>query len=205
MNDYTKMLTTLESLSERKRLLLHSCCGPCSSYVITFLSKYFDITVLYYNPNIFPETEYLHRKSEQKRLIEILSKEFKIDFIDGDYDYESYLTFVNKEPFIKEGGLHCYQCYLYRMEYTAKVAKKLNYDYFTTTLSVSPYKNSDYINEIGANLETKYQINYLYSNFKKQEGYKKSIELSKKYDLYRQDYCGCAYSLKERKKENESK
>ncbi len=195
MNDYAKMLQELDTLDSRKRILLHSCCGPCSSYVITFLVKYFDITVYYYNPNIYPETEYLHRKNEQIRLINLLKNDYNIDYIDTEYDYKEYLNFVNVIPFNKEGDKHCYNCYLYRMDKTASVAVENGYDYFTTTLSVSPYKQSDYINEIGQSLEQKYGIKYLYSNFKKQDGYKKSIELSKKYDLYRQNYCGCVYSL----------
>lgn len=195
MNDYAKMLQELDTLDSRKRILLHSCCGPCSSYVITFLVKYFDITVYYYNPNIYPETEYLHRKNEQIRLINLLKNDYNIDYIDTEYDYKEYLNFVNVIPFNKEGDKHCYNCYLYRMDKTASVAVENGYDYFTTTLSVSPYKKSDYINEIGQSLEQKYGIKYLYSNFKKQDGYKKSIELSRKYDLYRQNYCGCVYSL----------
>lgn len=195
MNDYAKMLQELDTLDSRKRILLHSCCGPCSSYVITFLVKYFDIAVYYYNPNIYPETEYLHRKNEQIRLINLLKNDYNIDYIDTEYDYKEYLNFVNVIPFNKEGDKHCYNCYLYRMDKTASVAVENGYDYFTTTLSVSPYKKSDYINEIGQSLEQKYGIKYLYSNFKKQDGYKKSIELSKKYDLYRQNYCGCVYSL----------
>lgn len=186
----------LRSIKEKKKLLLHSCCGPCSSYVITYLTKYFDITIFYYNPNIYPYEEYSKRKEEQIKVIKKLNKTSKnnIDIIDCDYDnnvYEKKIKGLEKEP---ERGKRCEICYKLRMEKTAITAIKNNYDYFCTTLSVSPYKNAYLINQIGEELENKYKIKWLYSDFKKKDGYKKSIELSKKYNLYRQDYCGCIYS-----------
>lgn len=186
----------LKNLDGTKRLLLHSCCAPCSSYVITYLSDYFDITILYYNPNIYPYEEYLKRKEEQIRLINSLNVKNKLDITYCDYDnnlYNDAIKGLEKEP---ERGKRCDICYLMRMEKTAEMAKKMDFDYFCTTLSVSPYKNADIINKIGEDLQEKYSIKWLYSDFKKKEGYKKSILLSQKYNLYRQDYCGCVYSKK---------
>ena len=185
---------TLKKITKTKRLLLQSCCAPCSSYVITYLTNYFDITILYYNPNIYPYEEYIKRKNEQIKLIKELKTKNKLDIIDCDYDndlYENLIKGLENEP---EKGKRCTICYQMRIEKTAQIAKEKNYDYFCTTLSVSPYKNSYLINKIGKEMETKYKINWLYSDFKKKDGYKKSIELSKKYNLYRQDYCGCIYS-----------
>ena len=184
----------LNSIKDKKKLLLHSCCAPCSSYVISYLTNYFDITILYYNPNIYPYEEYLKRKNEQIKLIKELTSKNIIDIIDCDYDNELYNNLIKGLENEPEKGNRCTICYQMRMEKTASIAKENNYDYFCTTLSVSPYKNSDLINEIGKKLEERYKINWLYSDFKKKDGYKKSIELSKKYNLYRQDYCGCIYS-----------
>ena len=184
----------LNSLDGKKKLLLHSCCGPCSSYVISYLTNYFDITILYYNPNIYPYDEYLKRKQEQIKLINEIDCSNNLDIMDCDYDndlYEKCIIGLENEP---ERGNRCMVCYNLRMEKTAKMAKECNYDYFCTTLSVSPYKNSEWINKIGEKLQNKYNINWLYSDFKKKDGYKQSILLSKKYNLYRQDYCGCIYS-----------
>lgn len=195
MNYHKLCLEILNNLQYKPKLLLHSCCGPCSSHVITFLSQYFKIDVLYYNPNIYPEEEYIKRKKEQIRLIDELKKTLEVDIIDCDYEKEKYYECIKgleKEP---EGGKRCLKCFRLRLEKTAKIAKNNKYDYFTTTLSVSPYKNSRILNEIGLELEDTYNIKWLPSDFKKEEGYKKSIELSKKYNLYRQHYCGCKYSL----------
>ena len=186
----------LNNLKDKKSLLLHSCCGPCSSYVITYLKDYFDITILYYNPNISPYEEYLKRKEEQIKVINELKKisKNKLDIMDCDYDnnkYEDKIKGLEKEP---ERGKRCKVCYRMRIEKTASEAKENNYDFFCTTLSVSPYKNSELINNIGRDLEKEYNVKWLYSDFKKKDGYKKSIELSKKYNLYRQNYCGCIYS-----------
>lgn len=175
-------------------LLLHSCCAPCSSYVLEYLSKYFKITIVYYNPNISPKEEYDKRLEEQKRLIGELKTINPVTLDECDYDnavYEQTIKGLEKEP---ERGSRCTKCFRLRLEYTVKKAKELGFDYFGTTLSVSPYKNSNLLNEIGKELSDKYNIPYLYSDFKKKEGYKRSIELSRIYNLYRQDYCGCKYS-----------
>ncbi len=194
-NNYSdKCEEILNSLDGKKRLLLHSCCGPCSSYVITYLTKYFDITILYYNPNIFPYDEYLKRKEEQIRLINEIDTENSLDIKDCDYDndlYENLIKGLEKEP---ERGKRCNVCYLMRLDKTAALAKENGYDFFCTTLSVSPYKNANLINEYGSSLEDKYKVRWLYSDFKKKDGYKQSILLSQKYNLYRQNYCGCVYS-----------
>lgn len=193
-NYSVKCENILNNLDSKKKLLLHSCCGPCSSYVISYLTNYFDITIFYYNPNIYPYDEYLKRKQEQIKLINEIDCSNNLDIMDCDYDndlYEKCIIGLENEP---ERGNRCMVCYNLRMEKTAKMAKECNYDYFCTTLSVSPYKNSEWINKIGEKLQNKYNVNWLYSDFKKKDGYKQSILLSKKYNLYRQDYCGCIYS-----------
>jgi len=187
-------LKELSSLKGRPKLLLHSCCAPCSSWVITFLTNYFDITILYYNPNISPIEEYQKRKAEQIRLINEIEHVGTIDIIDCDYDNDLYEEKIKGYEECPERGARCTICFNLRLEKTAKVAKENKYDYFCSTLTVSPYKNAPLINEIGASLAEKYHLKWLYSDFKKENGYKNSIELSKKYHLYRQDYCGCKYS-----------
>ena len=179
------------------KLLLHSCCAPCSSYVLEYLSNYFDITVLYYNPNISPYEEYMKRLDEIKRFISEIDIKNPIHFMEGKYDPDTFNEIskgLENEP---EGGARCNKCYCLRLKETALVAQKYKFDYFTTTLSVSPYKNTQKLNEIGRVLEKQYQVKYLTSDFKKKDGYKRSIELSKKYNLYRQNYCGCIYSKRE--------
>jgi len=175
-------------------LLLHSCCAPCSSYVLETLSNYFKITIFYYNPNIYPIEEYLKRKEEEKRFIKEFDSKYKIEMLDCDYEGNLFFDMAKGLENKKEGEERCYLCYNLRMKKTAIEAKNNNFDYFTTTLSISPHKNSQWINEIGKNLEDKFGINYLCADFKKRNGYKMSLELSKKYNLYRQDYCGCKYS-----------
>lgn len=202
LQNYHKLcLEEISKLSNTKKILLHSCCAPCSSYVITFLSNYFDITVLYYNPNISPKEEYEKRKKEQIKLINNLKTKNKLDFLDCDYENDLYEKVVNGYEECPEGGNRCRLCFNLRLEKTAILAKKNKYDYFCSTLTVSPHKNSKIINEIGNTIGEKYNIKWLYSDFKKNEGFKQSIELSKKYNLYRQDYCGCIYSKKEREKQ----
>ncbi len=186
----------LENLNGKKRLLLHSCCAPCSSHVISYLTNYFDITILYYNPNISPRSEYDKRKEEQIRLIKEIDKINKIDIIDCDYDNDIYESRIKGYEDCPERGNRCTICFDLRLSKTAHLAKELNYDYFCSTLTVSPYKNSKLLNEIGKQMEEKYGVTWLYSDFKKENGYKHSIELSKKYNLYRQDYCGCKYSVR---------
>lgn len=188
----------LNNLDKTPTLLLHSCCAPCSSYVLNYLTKYFKITVLYYNPNISPIEEYEKRKQEQIRLINEMDSINPIDIMDCDYDNDKFEELIKGLEEEKEGGPRCFKCYRLRLEKTAMLAKQNNFDYFGTTLTVSPYKNSQKLNEIGSELEQIYKIPYLYSDFKKKEGYKKSIEFSRTYNLYRQDYCGCIYSKKEK-------
>lgn len=180
------------------RLLLHSCCAPCSSAVLEYLSKYFLITVLYFNPNIYPEDEFLHRITEQKRLINEMSCINPVSFEEHGWQQERFYSTVKGLEDIREGGKRCFACYRLRLEETARLAADGRYDYFTTTLSVSPYKNAAKLNEIGEELAEKYGIKHLPSDFKKKNGYKRSIELSKKYGLYRQNYCGCIFSKRER-------
>ena len=191
---YKLCLKELKNLNGRPRILLHSCCAPCSSAVITFLTNYFDITILYYNPNISPFEEYEKRKKEQIKLINEIDHIGKIDIIDCDYDNNIYEEKIKGYESCPERGARCTICFNLRLEKTAKVAKENKFDYFCSTLTVSPYKNAPLINQIGEKLANKYNIKWLHSDFKKADGYKKSIELSKKYNLYRQDYCGCIYS-----------
>ena len=195
---HTKFKEEISNIKEPKKLLLHSCCAPCSSHVINTLKDYFDITIIYYNPNISPVEEYEKRKKEQIKLINSLKSKNKLDYIDCDYDNDLYESAIKGYEECRERGPRCTICFKLRLEETAITAKENNYDYFCTTLTVSPYKNSALINEIGEELSEKYNITWLYSDFKKENGYKNSIELSKKYSLYRQDYCGCIYSKQER-------
>lgn len=184
-------------------LLLHSCCAPCSSYVLETLSNYFKITIFYYNPNIYPIEEYLKRKEEEQKFIKLFPSKYEIKMLDCDYDSNLFFEMAKGLENLKEGEKRCYLCYQLRMEKTAITAKENNFDYFTTTLSISPYKNSSWINKIGRSLEDKYGIHYLPADFKKKNGYKRSIELSNIYNLYRQDYCGCIYSKVEREKQKQ--
>lgn len=180
------------------RLLLHSCCAPCSSYVLEYLSNYFEITVFYYNPNISPESEYTKRICEQQALIAKLPTRNPVSFIAGEYDSERFYEMAKGLEAEKEGGARCFGCYELRLRETAKLAKNAEYDYFTTTLSISPLKNADKLNEIGQKLAEEYGVKYLLSDFKKKNGYKRSIELSKEYGLYRQDFCGCEFSKRQK-------
>ena len=192
-----KLINKLQEQGEIPTLLLHSCCAPCSSYVIEYLSQYFHVTVFYYNPNISELEEYKKRVKEQKRLISEFPAKYNVDFLEGTYDNENYNKMILGLEDCKEGGERCFICYDMRLRETAKVAKAGGFDYFTTTLSISPLKNSAKLNEIGHNFGIEYGIEYLLSDFKKKEGYKRSIELSKEYDLYRQNYCGCIFSKNE--------
>ena len=178
------------------KLLIHACCAPCSSYVLEYLINYFDITILYYNPNIYPKEEFDKRFSELNKFIKEFPHSNKIDLIKGHYDYNEFLNIAKGLEDVPEGGKRCFKCYELRMRESAVYAKNNNFDYFTTTLSISPYKNSNKLNEIGEKLEKELDIKYLYADFKKKNGYKRSIELSKEYNLYRQNYCGCIYSKK---------
>ena len=200
--NYDKLLSDLivknSELNIVPSVLLHSCCAPCSSYVIEYLSNYFNITILYYNPNISPYDEYLKRKNEQIKLIDNMNTKYKVNIIDCDYDNDLYEEAIKGFEMEPERGSRCSICFKLRLDKTAREASEGNYDYFATTLTLSPYKNAKLINEIGFELENKYNIKYLGSDFKKRNGYKRSIELSFEYDLYRQDYCGCVYSKRDR-------
>ena len=178
-------------------LLLHSCCAPCSSYVLEYLSRYFRITVLYYNPNIYPESEYSKRIIEQQTLIGEMDTKYPVQFIAGGYDKEKFYEMAKGLEKVKEGGVRCFKCYELRLRETAEIAKEGGYDYFTTTLSIRPLKNAAKLNEIGLKLAEEYGVSYLTSDFKKKNGYKRSIELSHEYGLYRQNYCGCVVSKRE--------
>ena len=178
-------------------LLLHSCCAPCSSYTIEYLANYFSITVFYYNPNISPADEYEKRKAEQMRLINSLPVKNQVSFLDCDYNSREFFEIAKGYEDCREGGERCFRCYELRLDETAKKAKEKKFDYFCTTLSISPLKNAQKINEIGFMLAEKYTIKWLPSDFKKKEGYKRSIELSRKFNLYRQNFCGCIYSKRE--------
>ena len=201
-----KMMDIINSFGEqRPSLLLHTCCAPCSTAVIERLSNYFDITVFYYNPNIEPYEEYLKRKEEQKRLLKEYKSVRPIKFLDCDYENEEFSKFANNLAENHEGGKRCMLCFHLRLKKTAHTALVNNFDYFGTSLTVSPYKNAYAINNIGLALEKKQGVKYLVSDFKKQNGYKRSIILAKEYNLYRQDYCGCKYSKIEREEYKKNK
>ena len=178
-------------------LLLHSCCAPCSSYVIEYLSEYFSITVFYYNPNISYESEYIHRLNEQKRLISQMATKYPVTVIESDYNSKDFFDVCKGLENEKEGGKRCEKCFYLRLQNTARLAKKENFDFFATTLTISPLKNAELINSIGEEIGKLFSVKYLCSDFKKKNGYKRSIELSKQYSLYRQNYCGCIFSKKE--------
>ena len=191
-----KIIEKLNTEGRVPKLLLHSCCAPCSSYVLEYLSEFFKITVFYYNPNIYPPQEYDKRVVEQRELIDKLPTKHPISFVCGAYDQEAFYAMAKGMEEAKEGGVRCFGCYALRLEQTARIAKESGFDYFTTTLSISPLKNAEKLNEIGIRLGEEYGVPYLVSDFKKREGYKRSTELSREYNLYRQDYCGCEFSIR---------
>lgn len=193
-----KLDKTIEGLEGRKNLLLHACCAPCSSYVLEYLTDFFDISLLYYNPNIFPESEYLKRVEQVKKLLSEIPLKSSVRLVEGRYDPKEFFELSKGLETVPEGGERCFKCYRLRLEEAAREAKKGGFDYFTTTLSISPHKNADKLNEIGEELEGQYGVKYLYADFKKKNGYKRSIELSRIYGLYRQDYCGCVFSKRQR-------
>lgn len=206
INYQKKLDAILEEIVENKTiptLLLHSCCAPCSSYCLEYLSEYFAITVFYYNPNIYPDEEYQKRAKEQQDFITRFPAKNPIQFIEGTFEQEVFYQMAKGLEQCKEGGERCFQCYELRLRKTATLAKKLAMDYFTTTLSISPLKNAQKLNEIGLRLEQTYGVKYLVSDFKKKEGYKRSTELSKEYGMYRQEYCGCIFSMAERKNQTD--
>lgn len=196
-NETEKVIEQIKKTNTKPSLLLHACCAPCSSYVIEYLCKYFNITIYYYNPNISPIQEYNFRLEELSRLLKEMKEAENIETLPCEYEAELFYQMAKGLEAEKEGGERCFKCYRLRLEKTAQAAKENCFDYFTTTLSISPYKNAEKLNEIGKELSEKYNVPYLFSDFKKKNGYKRSIELSKEYDLYRQDYCGCIYSKKD--------
>ena len=198
MNYDLEMEKQMNSIKEGTPLLLHACCAPCSSAVLERIGNFFKVTIFYYNPNITNEEEYRKRIDEIKRFISSFKTKYPISLEEGNYEPMEFFKIsrgLEKEP---ERGKRCYKCYHLRLNETAKIAEKLGYDYFCTTLTLSPHKNSNWINEIGEDLNNKYNSTYLYSDFKKKNGYKRSIELSSEYNLYRQNYCGCVYSIRDK-------
>lgn len=216
--NYQKELEQLIGKLDRQKqapsLLLHSCCAPCSSYVLEYLARYFRITVFYYNPNIYPEEEYFKRVEEQKNFIHQFWKDvsgrenqenyYRIEFLEGKFEKDRFYRMARGMEHLPEGGERCFQCYELRLREAAECARELGMDYFTTTLSISPLKNAEKLNEIGERLAEEYKVPYLVSDFKKREGYKRSVELSREYQMYRQDYCGCVFSMEERQRVRKS-
>ncbi len=197
------LIIKLEKEQRHPKLLIHSCCAPCSSYVLEYLSEYFDVTIFFYNPNIHPEEEYIRRVEEQKTLIKAMPLKSEVHFLQGEYqptEYYEQIKGLEREP---EGGNRCFVCYEMRLREAAKHAANMDFDYYTTTLSISPHKNAEKLNEIGERLGKEYTISYLPSDFKKKNGYKRSVELSKEYNLYRQDYCGCVFSRRDKQTPDE--
>lgn len=203
INYQKKLEAEIAAMGGRKSLLLHSCCAPCSSYVIEYLSEFFDITLLYFNPNISPESEYQKRIEEVKRLIKEMPLKSEVRLIEGRYCPDEFINIARGMEDLPEGVERCFKCYRLRLTEAAAAAKEKGFDYFTTTLSISPHKNAEKLNEIGQELEKKYGVKYLYADFKKRGGYKRSIELSRVYGLYRQNYCGCVYSKSEAEQRND--
>ena len=196
--NYQKILDSeLERISQSGKiptLLLHSCCAPCSSYVLEYLTEYFNIILYYYNPNISPESEYRYRLSELERLISEMPLKNRVEITPAEYNPDIFCKLAEGLEDLPERGLRCQKCIFQRLEKTAEKACELGADYFTTTLTISPYKDSEYINKAGEELQKQYDIKYLFSDFKKRNGYKRSIQLSTEYNLYRQNFCGCIYS-----------
>lgn len=182
-------------------LMLHSCCAPCSSYVIEYLSEYFNITVFYFNPNIYPDEEYTKRRDEQKKFIDALPTKYPVKFIGTEHSSQLFYDKVKGFEKEKEGFRRCEICFNLRLRETADIAEKHNANYFTTTLSISPLKNAQLINKIGKDIATGYNVEFLPADFKKKNGYKRSTELSRQYNIYRQNYCGCVFSKTERKEQ----
>lgn len=197
MNYDIMMEDMMNTIPEGEKLLLHACCAPCSSACLERIANHFKVTIFYYNPNITDEEEYIKRVNEIKKFISEFKTKYPIDLVEGNYEPEKFFSIAKGLEDVPERGERCYKCYTLRLEESARVAEELNYKYFATTLTLSPYKNAEWLNEIGEGLNDKYNTTYMYSDFKKHNGYRRSIELSNEYKLYRQDYCGCIYSKKE--------
>lgn len=200
-----RTLKAIEGLKNKKTLLLHACCAPCSSYVLEYLSKYFDITLFFYNPNIYPEEEFRFRENELRRLIGEMPLPSGVNIISGRYEPTEFFDIARGYEELPEGDERCRRCYALRLEESARAAKEGGFDYFCTTLSISPYKNAEWLNTIGKEMSEKYGVGYLFSDFKKKNGYKRSCQLSEQYSLYRQDYCGCVFSKREAEKRRKEK
>lgn len=201
--NYQKILdNTIDKLNDKRPgLLLHSCCAPCSSYVLEYLSQYFDITLFFYNPNIYPSDEFYFRADELKRLVSEMKLDIKV--VVENYNNEEFESIAKGYEDMPEGSTRCFKCYRLRLEKAVKYAKENGFDYVTTTLSISPHKNAAVLNEIGGELAKQYGVDYLFSDFKKKNGYKRSCELSQIFNLYRQNYCGCKYSKQYAEKNKE--
>ncbi len=194
-----KILEEISTWDRTPTLLLHVCCAPCASYVLEYLSSYFLITILFYNPNIYPEKEYYKRFEEATKLLEMVKYDNPIKLLSIPYSNKQFYDRVAGFENEKEGGKRCGVCFELRQEKAAQYAADNGYDFFSSSLTISPHKNAQLLNKIGHELEEKYNIRYLYSDFKKKNGYKRSVEIAKEVGLYRQDYCGCEYSLKAQK------
>ncbi len=199
-----KKLEAFQREGQVPALFLHSCCAPCSSYVLEYLSNYFQITVFYYNPNITEQEEYEKRVEEQQRLIREMDTKYPVKFLEGAYEPERFFEIAKGLEEIPEGGSRCRKCFELRLAETARLCKEGGYDYFTTTLTISPLKNAPLLNEVGELAAETYGTVFLNSDFKKKNGYKRSVELSQEYGLYRQEYCGCIYSRQERQRQLEN-
>ena len=200
--NYQKVMEELirDNCSETSvpKLLLHSCCAPCSSYCISCLAEYFHVTVFYYNPNIYPPEEFRMRAAEQKRFIEQYPTKYPVTYIEAPYESDRFYEMARGMEDLSEGGERCFACYEMRLRKSVEYAAAHGFDFFTTTLSISPLKNAQKLNKIGSKLAEEYSVRYLYSDFKKKDGYKKSTEISKEYHMYRQYYCGCVFSKRDR-------
>jgi predicted adenine nucleotide alpha hydrolase (AANH) superfamily ATPase len=200
-----RLIQQLEQEGRVPRLLLHVCCAPCSSAVLEYLTQYFSITLLYYNPNIAPYEEYQKREAELRRLVSQMEMVHQVELLPCDYDGQAFVEAargLEKEP---EGGKRCEECFRLRLRYAAREAARLGFDYYTTTLSISPLKNAPLLNRLGEEIGAEFGVVHLPSDFKKKNGYKRSVELSKEYSLYRQDYCGCVFSKAQRQREKEER
>ena len=195
-----KTVEEIKNLPYKPKLLLQACCGPCGSYVINYLAEFFDVTVFFCNSNIYPESEYFLRLEQVFALKEKMPSANSIKIVDAGYRHEEFLKAAEGFEKEREGGARCEKCFLLRLEKTAEYAAEKGFDFFGTTLTVSPHKNAELINSIGEKLQNKHKVKFLFSDFKKREGYKQSVELSKKYGLYRQEYCGCEFSLTDNEK-----
>lgn len=200
-----RLIQKLQQEGKVPRLLLHACCAPCSSAVLEYLSQYFAITLLYYNPNIVPLEEYQKREAELRRLVSQMKFTHPVELLPCQYDGQAFVQAARGLEGEPEGGKRCEACFRLRLRYAAQEAARLRFDYYTTTLSISPMKNAPLLNQLGEEIGREFGVAHLPSDFKKKDGYKRSVQLSKEYDLYRQDYCGCAFSKAQRQREKEER